>query len=157
MNLKISALLPPFALVLISACAHNVIMKPQTHGLNAGSYRSRMGSETGAMKGLSLQLNQNSRFTFATMEGGCHVTEEKGTWSVDNDVLSMKVEKTLQRSDCSSSWEPSARTGSDEELNCPIRNVTMRSFQLLHDEIGQGTVWTQWEMDHAAEHRLAND
>jgi hypothetical protein len=130
--------------LFLSACSQKIIMKPEPDFLSAGSYRSRMNKDSGAMIGLFLQLNRGNRFAFTTREAGCQVSEDRGTWNGSQDILILRVEKSFRRNDCASGWES---TASQAVYECPLRNVTNKSFQLLHDEIQQGTAWTQWEKE----------
>ncbi|MDB5105099.1 MAG: hypothetical protein JWP91_2788 [Fibrobacteres bacterium] len=127
-----------------TACSHNAIMKPKADILQYGNYRSRVEAAPGAMTGLSLNLNGNGRFSLATMDGGCFVAEDWGAWSSTQEELSLRVQKSMRRASCSSAWQTVRR---DTAFICPMRSVTDRSFQMLHDEIRQGTVWTEWERE----------
>ena len=50
----------------------------------------------------------------------------------------------MSRAACNSAWQTVAK---DTAYHCSMRNVTDRSFQMLHDKIQQGTLWTAWERD----------
>ncbi len=121
-------------------------MKPKADFLQYGAYRSRVETAPGTMTGLSLQLNGNGRFSFATLENGCFLTEDWGVWIGTQDELTLRVEKSMSRAACNSAWQTVAK---DTAYHCSLRNVTDRSFQMLHDQIQQGTIWTAWERDAA--------
>lgn len=121
-------------------------MKPKADFLQYGAYRSRVETAPGTMTGLSLQLNGNGRFSFATLESGCFLTEDWGVWTSTQDELILRVEKSMSRATCNSAWQTVAK---DTAYHCSLRNVTDRSFQMLHDQIQQGTIWTAWERDAA--------
>ena len=133
-------------LATLSGCANKTVMKPQANFLQNGAYRSRIESAPGTMTGLSLQLNGNGRFSFATLDSGCVLAEDWGVWSSTQDELTLRVEKSMRRPACDSAWRTTAK---DTAYHCSMRNVTDRSFQLLHDEIQQGTAWTAWERETA--------
>ena len=131
-------------LAALSACTNKAIMKPKANFLQNGNYRSRIEAAPGAMTGLSLQLNGNGRFSLATMEGGCFVAEDWGAWTSSQEELSLRVQKSMRRATCTSAWQTVQR---DMAFVCPMRSVTDRSFQMLHDEIKRGTVWTEWQRE----------
>ncbi|GEM_PF-5859082 len=140
--LSFTGLAALMGLSMLSACSNKVDMKPRANFLQNGTYRSRIESAPGVMTGLSLQLNGNGRFSLATMEGGCFVAEDWGAWNSSQDELNLRVQKSMRRTSCSSAWQSVPR---DTAFHCSMRNVTDRSFQMLHDDIKQGTVWTAWE------------
>lgn len=133
-------------LTTLSGCANKAVMKPKANFLQNGAYRSRIEAAPGTMTGLSLQLNGNGRFSFSTLESGCVLSEDWGVWTSTQDELTLRVEKSMRRPSCDSAWSTTAK---DTAYHCSMRNVTDRSFQLLHDEIRQGTTWTAWERETA--------
>lgn len=137
------------AVVTFSGCANKVVMKPQDNFLQNGAYRSRIEGAPGTMTGLSLQLNSNGRFSFATLESGCFLAEDWGVWTSTQEELTLRVEKSMRRSTCASAWQT---VTADTTYHCSMRNVTDRSFQMLHDGIQQGTLWTAWEREAAQGH-----
>jgi hypothetical protein len=146
------AALAAFALVsqtAMTGCANKVEMKPQANFLQNGTYRSKVETAPGKMAGLYLQLNGNGRFSMSTLEGGCFVTEDWGVWSATQEELSLAVQKSRSRESCASAWQTVEH---GVAFHCSMRNVTDRSFQMLHDEIQQGTVWTAWERESAQGH-----
>jgi hypothetical protein len=142
MRLFVTRILPLAILASLSACTNKAIIKPKANFLENGTYRSHIETAPGAMTGLSLQLNGNGRFSLATLEGGCFVAEEWGAWSSTQEELSLRVQKSMRRASCASAWQTVQR---DTAFICPMRSITDRSFQMLHDEIKQGTVWTEWQ------------
>jgi hypothetical protein len=137
------------ALTTLIGCANKTVMKPKANFLQNGAYRSRVESASGTMTGLSLQLNGNGRFNFATLENGCSVAEDWGVWTSTQEELTLRVEKSTRRAACDSAWRTAAK---DTAYHCSMRNVTDRSFQMLHDGIQQGTLWTAWEREAAKGH-----
>jgi hypothetical protein len=133
-------------LTALTGCANKAVMKPKANFLQNGTYRSRIEAVPGAMTGLSLQLNGNGRFSFATLESGCFLAEDWGVWTSTQEELTLRVEKSMRRATCASAWQTVAK---DTAYHCSMRNVTDRSFQMLHDEIQQGTLWTAWEREVA--------
>jgi hypothetical protein len=135
---------------LFAGCAHKEILKPKADFLQSGTYRSQVetapGAVPGAATGMSLQLNGNGRFSLATQEGNCVTAEDRGTWSSTQAELTLRVQKTLRRASCASAWQEERK---DTAFYCAMRNVTDRSFRMLHDEIRQGTEWTAWEREGA--------
>lgn len=140
-------------LTAVTGCANKTVMKPKANFLQNGAYRSRVETAPGIMTGLSLQLNGNGRFSFATLENGCALSEERGVWTSSQDELTLRVEKSMSRAACNSAWQTVAK---DTAYHCSMRNVTDRSFQMLHDEIKQGTQWTAWKRE-AAKGRAVSD
>ena len=130
--------------LLLGGCTHKAIMKPSAEFLGAGTYRSHLAAADGAKTGLSLQLNGNGRFTLATLKGGCFISEERGIWKSSQDELELKVQKTLRRAECGSTW---AVTEVDTTFHSMVRSASTRGFSMLHDEILQGTEWTAWTRD----------
>jgi hypothetical protein len=145
---RIQSLAAPAAALAIAgalmACSHNAVIKPQANILKNGSYRSRIEAGAAPVTGLSMQLNGNGRFSMATLQGGCFVSEDFGSWSSSQEELTLSVQKSMRRADCASPWRTVRR---DTSFICPMRSVTDNSFQMLHDEIAQGTVWTAWERE----------
>ena len=134
------------SLAAMTGCAGKVKIEPQANFLQNGTYRSKFESAPGSMTGLYLQLNGNGRFNMSTLQGGCFVTEDWGAWNATQEELSLTVRKSRSRETCASAW----RTVEHEmAFHCSMRNVTDRSFQMLHDEIQQGTAWTAWERQSA--------
>jgi hypothetical protein len=131
-------------LATLTGCAQKAIIKPNANFLQNGNYRSRIEAAPGIMTGLSLQLNGNGRFSFATMEGGCFVAEDWGVWNSSQEELTLRVQKSMRRASCASAWQTVEK---DTAFHCSMRNVTDRSFHMLHDGIEQGTVWTAWERE----------
>lgn len=132
------------SLSALAGCANKVEMKPRADFLQYGTYRAKVESVPGSMTGLYLQLNGNGRFSMSTLEGGCFLTEDWGVWSAAQDELSLSVRKSRSRESCSSAWQTVEH---EMAFHCSMRNVTDRSFQMLHDEIKQGTEWTAWERE----------
>ena len=139
------------ALTALTGCANKAVMKPNANFLQNGAYRSRIETAPGTMTGLSLQLNGNGRFSFATLESGCFLAEDWGVWTSTQEELTLRVQKSMRRATCTSAWQSVAK---DTAYHCSMRNVTDRSFQMLHDEIEQGTLWTAWERDAAQGHAM---
>lgn len=133
------------AALLLGGCARKtVVMKPASEFLGAGTYRSQLAAADGAKTGLSLQLNGNGRFTLATLKGGCFIAEERGTWKSTQETLELRVQKSLRREECGSTWAVTAR---DADIEAMVRGVSSRGFMLLHEEIQQGTEWTTFRRD----------
>ena len=130
--------------LLLGGCTHKAIMKPSAEFLGAGTYRSHLAAADGAKTGLSLQLNGNGRFTLATLKGGCFVAEERGTWKSTQETLELRVQKSLRREECGSTW---AVTGRDADIEAMVRGVSSQGFMMLHEEIMQGTQWTTFKRD----------
>lgn len=132
------------AALILGACTHKAVMKPSAEFLGAGTYRSQLAAADGAKTGLSLQLNSNGRFTLATLKNGCFVSEERGTWKSTQETLELKVQKSLRREECGSTWAVTPREAGIEAM---VRGVSSQGFMLLHEEILQGTEWTSWKRD----------
>ena len=130
----------------LTGCANKTVLKPKDGFLQNGAYRSRIETVPGTMTGLSLRLNGNGRFSFATRESGCILAEDWGVWTSTQEELTLRVEKSMRRPACDSAWRTTVK---NTAYHCSMRNVTDRSFQLLHDEIQQGTTWTAWEHEAA--------
>ncbi|MEO6098659.1 MAG: hypothetical protein ABIW76_24490 [Fibrobacteria bacterium] len=134
------------SLAALIGCASKVKMEPPANFLLNGTYRSKFETAPGNMTGLYLQLNGNGRFSMSTLKGGCLVTENWGVWNATQEELSLAVQKSSSRETCNTPWQT---VDQGMAFHCSMRNVTDRSFQMLHDEIQQGTVWTAWERESA--------
>jgi hypothetical protein len=128
----------------LGACTHKAIMKPSAEFLGAGTYRSQLAAANGAKTGLSLQLNGNGRFTLATLKGGCFVSEERGTWKSTQETLELRVQKSLRREECGSTW---AVTERQADIEAMLRGISSQGFMMLHEEILQGAEWTTFKRD----------
>jgi hypothetical protein len=135
-----------FILQGLAACTHKAVMKPSAEILGAGTYRSNLAATNGARTGLSLQLNSNGRFTLATLKGGCFVSEERGTWKSTQESLELRVQKSLRREECGSTWAVAPR---DTLFEAMLRGISSQGFMMLHEEIAQGTEWTTFKRDDA--------
>ena len=138
------ALLFVSALIFGGCTRKAMVLQSSREYLGSGTYRAKLASPEGGVTGMSLQLNGNGRFTLATLKGGCFISEERGIWKSSQDELELKVQKTLRRAECGSTW---AVTEVDTTFHSMVRSASTRGFSMLHDEILQGTEWTAWTRD----------
>lgn len=136
------ALVYSVAIATLSACAGKVNTHPEGSYLGSGAYRSRTVSDAGG-NGYRLELKSSGQFNLKTFVGSCLVGESSGLWHSSPEFLDLTTRETRHRDGCGTPWRA---TPADDLLSCPIRKTSNRSFQMIHEEISQGTRWTDWKM-----------
>jgi hypothetical protein len=129
------------ALSTLAACAGKVDIGSKETIPGAGFYLSRLAEVEGG-PAYQLELMSSGRFTLKTFAGGCLVGEETGRWTSGQVSLKLDIQVTRGRDGCAGGWIVAPRR---ELFICPLRQVSGTSFQMLHDEIGLGTRWTEWK------------
>lgn len=140
------ALVYSAAIATLSACAGKVNTNPEGSFLGSGAYRSRTVSEAGG-NGYRLELKTSGQFSLKTFAGTCLVGETAGLWHSSSEFLDLTTKEVRHRDGCGTPWRIASADGS---VSCPIRKTSNRTFQMIHEEINQGTQWTEWKMatDH---------
>lgn len=133
----LSTLLP---LAALTGCAKKVVIEGGGPFVGAGAYKSRSVSAQGG-NGYHLELKRDGRFVLRTYAAGCPVREDAGEWSAGDETLDLLSRESRTRESCVKPWQAEAR---EAAFSCPVRKLSDRSFTMLHEEISQGTAWTEW-------------
>jgi hypothetical protein len=126
---------------LLVACAGKADYTPHHPYIRTGAYRSAAIDELEG-RDYRLELKSNGRFRMLSYAEGCLVRAETGAWSSGQDYLELRIGGSQVRGDCASPWRFEA---SGKSLTCPLRGLAVSSFEMLHDGIRQGTLWTRWD------------
>lgn len=127
----------------LAGCAKTVNIKPEGPFLGVGAYRSHIAAPEGALN-YQLELKRDGRYTFKAFSSGCLLQEQAGLWSSSEEFLDLEVKEAHRRDACA---EPLLSAGREETFSCPIRKLSDKAFQMIHEEISQGTQWTEWTMN----------
>lgn len=138
----VSALACLLSIAALMACTRRVAIHSDAPHLGAGLYRARIATESGE-RFFHLELKPSGRFSLRTYAKDCLLSEEEGAWRSTGESLELDAKEKSQRALCSESLALMARDGL---LAAPIRVTSSRSFQMIHEEINQGTEWTDWTM-----------
>lgn len=136
------ALLYSVVIAFLSACAGKVNTHPEGTFLGSGAYRSRTVSDAGG-NSYRLELKTSGRFSLKTFAGSCVVGETAGLWQSSSEFLDLTMQEARRRDGCGTPWRI---VSADGVVSCPIRKTSNRSFQMIHEEINQGTQWTEWKL-----------
>lgn len=142
MSRPVSALACLLAIAALMACTRRVAIKAETPFLGEGMYRAQVATDAGERL-FQLELKSGGRYILRTYAKDCLLSEEAGAWQSSGDYLELDAKERLQREECSASLYTVAREGM---ITAPIRVTSSRSFQMIHEEINQGTQWTDWTM-----------
>ena len=142
MRQAIRAMVYSIAISILFACAGKVNTNPESGFLGSGAYRSRSISDAGG-NGYQLELKPGGQFVMKTFAKGCLVGENSGLWHSSTEYLDLTVKNLRHREGCGAPWTISS---GNDLIACPIRKTSNRSFQMIHEEINQGTQWTEWSM-----------
>lgn len=127
----------------LSGCAKTVNIKREGPYLGVGAYRSLVAAPEGN-RNYQLELKRDGRFTLKAFASGCMLQEQSGNWSSSEEYLDFEVKEAHRRDACA---EPLLSAGRQEHFSCPIRKLSDKAFQMIHEEIIQGTQWTEWNMN----------
>lgn len=142
MSRPVSALACLFSIAAVMGCTRRVAIKSEAPFLGAGMYRAHVATDAGERL-FQLELKSGGRFSLRTYTKDCLLSEETGDWQSSGDYLELGAKEKLQREECSASLYTVAR---ESMVTVPIRVTSSRSFQMIHEEINQGTQWTDWNM-----------
>lgn len=135
-----AALSTALSLAALMGCAQRVVIETEGPFVGAGAYKSRSISAQGG-HGYHLELKRNGHFVLRAYAAGCPVREESGTWSAGDETLDLVSRERRTRESCPQPWRSEAR---EVALSCPVRKLSDRAFSMIHEEIGEGTAWTEW-------------
>lgn len=137
-----SALACLLSLAALMACTRRVAIHSEAPLLGSGFYRARIATEAGE-RFFQLELKPSGRFSLRAYAKDCLLSEETGAWRSTGGSLELDAKEKSQRALCSESLAILARNGL---LTAPIRVTSTRSFQMIHEEMNQGTQWTDWTL-----------
>lgn len=126
----------------LAGCAKTVNIKPAGTYLEQGAYRSQTMAQSGGRQ-YRLDLKRDGRYALRAFASGCLVREERGLWSSTEEYLDLNAREIHARETCASPLAAAARA---ETYSCPIRKLSDKAFQMIHEEISQGTQWTEWTL-----------
>lgn len=130
------------ASAFLGGCAKPMQIQPDGPYLGTGSYRSQTVASAGGHT-YRLELKRDGRYVLKDFAAGCLVREDKGAWSASEEYLDLEAQEVHARADCEAPLLATARPGT---YTCPIRKLSDKAFQMIHEEISQGTQWTEWTM-----------
>jgi hypothetical protein len=126
----------------LGGCAKTVQIQPDGPFLGTGAYRSQTVAATGGHT-YRLELKRDGRYVLKDFASGCLVREDKGVWSASEEYLDLEAREVHARAACDAPLLATARPGT---YTCPIRKMSDKAFQMIHEEINQGTQWTEWTL-----------
>jgi hypothetical protein len=126
----------------LAGCAKTVNLKPEGSYLGLGSYRSQTTAAAGGRQ-YRLELKRDGSYALKAYASGCLVRDERGRWSGSEEYLDLTARETHAREACAAPLVSATRV---ETYSCPIRKLSDRTFQMIHEEIDQGTRWTEWTL-----------